>query len=69
MKILIIEDDRLLAESLQTLLELKDMIRNDEALSYDQVSQLRFEGSESYTVTYEKTSPSAWYGDDVYFTG
>lgn len=48
--------------------ELKDMIQNDEALSYDQVSQIRFQGSEDYTVTYEKASDSAWYGDDVYFT-
>lgn len=48
--------------------ELKDMIDDDEALSYDQVSQIKFEGAENYSVFYEENSGAAYRADDVYFT-
>lgn len=47
---------------------LKDMIRNDEDLSYDQVSQIKFEGEESYTIFYDEESTASYCTEDVYFT-
>ena len=48
--------------------QLKDMIKNDENLSYDRISSITFSGSENYTVTWEESSPAAVCDDDVYFT-
>ncbi len=47
---------------------LDDLIRHDENLSYEQVSQIKFEGEENYTIFYEEESAAAYYADDVYFT-
>lgn len=47
---------------------LKDMIRHDETLSYEQVSQITFRGAENHTVFYEEDSSAAHFADDVYFT-
>ena len=49
---------------------LRDMIANDEVPSFDQVSAIHFEGSESYDVVYrEYTEDSAYTlcSDDVYY--
>ena len=35
---------------------LKDMIKHDEDLSYEQVTQIKFEGAENYTIFYEEDS-------------
>ena len=48
--------------------QLKDMIQNDEDLSYDRISGISFSGTENYTITYEENSPAAVCDDDVYFT-
>lgn len=47
---------------------LKDMLDDDEALSYDQVSQIKFEGVENYGIFYEEDSNSTYCAEDVYFT-
>lgn len=47
---------------------LRDMIRHDEDLAYDQVSQIKFEGAENYTIFYEEESTATYCSDDVYFT-
>ncbi|MGM9614942.1 MAG: DUF4340 domain-containing protein [Oscillospiraceae bacterium] len=47
---------------------LRDMIRHDENLSYDQVTRITFEGAENYTIFYEEDSPDTYCADDVYFT-
>jgi len=47
---------------------LKDMLDDDEALSYDQVSRIEFEGAENYGIFYEEDSSAARCADDVYFT-
>ena len=47
---------------------LKDMIRHDEDLSYEQVSQIKFEGAENYTIFYDEESSATYCADDVYFT-
>ncbi len=47
---------------------LRDMIRHDEDLAYEQVSQIKFEGAENYTIFYEEESSATYCADDVYFT-
>ncbi len=47
---------------------LKDMIKHDEDLSYDSVTQIKFEGEENYTIFYEEESTATYCADDVYFT-
>lgn len=47
---------------------LRDMIDHDETLSYEQVSEIRFEGAENYTISYEEESADTYCADDVYFT-
>lgn len=47
---------------------LNDLIRHDEALSYDQISQIQFEGDENYTVFYSEENIAAYCADDVYYT-
>ncbi len=47
---------------------LSDLIDQDESLSYDTVSAIRFAGAADYAVSYAEGSADAWFGDDVYFT-
>lgn len=47
---------------------LRDMIDHDENLSYDQVTQIQFEGTENYTIFYEAESTDTYCAEDVYFT-
>lgn len=47
---------------------LRDMIRHDEDLSYDRVTQIKFEGIENYTIFYEEESTATYCADDVYYT-
>ena len=47
---------------------LDDVIDNDETLSYESVSEIRFTGDVEYTVTYEEESAATYCADDVYFT-
>ena len=47
---------------------LNDMILHDEDLSYDQITQIKFEGTENYTIFYEEESTATYCADDVYFT-
>ena len=47
---------------------LKDMIKHDEDLSYEQVTQIKFEGAENYTIFYEEDSAATYCAEDVYFT-
>lgn len=47
---------------------LKDMIKHDEDLSYEQVTQIKFEGAENHTIFYEEGSTATYCPDDVYFT-
>lgn len=47
---------------------LKDMIKHDKALAYEQVSQIKFEGAENYTIFFDAESTSSYCADDVYFT-
>jgi len=47
---------------------LKDMLDDDETLSYDQVSRIEFEGTENYSIFYEEDSDATYCADDVYFT-
>ena len=47
---------------------LSDLIDQDESLSYDEISAIRFSGAEDYTISYTEDSTDAWFEDDVYFT-
>ena len=47
---------------------LKDFIKHDENLSYQQVTQIQFAGTETYTIFYEEDSAAAHFSEDVYFT-
>jgi len=47
---------------------LRDMIDHDEPLSYEQVSQIEFTGSEAYSIFYKEDSTDTYCEDDVYFT-
>lgn len=47
---------------------LKDMIRHDDVLAYDKINQIKFEGSEEYTIFYDEESDATYCADDVYFT-
>lgn len=47
--------------------ELKDLIDNDKAPSFDKVQEIRFEGAESYNIVYEENSADTYCKDDVYF--
>lgn len=47
---------------------LEDMIAHDEPLSYTQVSQIRFEGRDHYTVVYQEDSQDSYCAEDRYFT-
>ena len=48
--------------------QLKDMILNDDPLSYDRIHSISFSGDVDYTIEYEEDSPAALREDDVYFT-
>lgn len=48
--------------------ELSELIKDDEIPDFEQVSQIAFNGTESYTVTYEEDSGKSYSADDVYFT-
>lgn len=48
--------------------ELKDVIDHDETPSFDKVTEIDFEGTENYKITYEEDSPNTYCDDDVYFT-
>lgn len=47
---------------------LSDMIDHDEIPSFDQVTRIRFEGAESYSISYQEDSADSYTADDVYFT-
>lgn len=47
---------------------LSDMIDHDEIPSFDHVTQLRFEGPESYVISCQEDSADSCSADDVYFT-
>jgi len=47
---------------------LKDMLNDDETLSYDQVSRIEFAGAENYSIFHEEDSSASYCADDVYFT-
>jgi len=47
---------------------LRDMIDNDEALSYDQVSNIKISGVDDYSIFYAEDHESAYTEEDVYFT-
>lgn len=47
--------------------ELKDLIANDDVPYFDEVSQIRFAGSEDYSVIYDEDGESIC-ADDIYFT-
>lgn len=47
---------------------LRDMIDHDENLSYDQATQITFEGAENYAIFYEEESQNTYCAEDVYFT-
>lgn len=47
---------------------LKDFIKHDENLSYQQVTQIQFAGAEAYSIFYEEDSAAASFAEDVYFT-
>lgn len=47
---------------------LKDMIKHDEDLSYERITQIKFEGAENYTIFYEEDSTASYCAEDVYFT-
>lgn len=47
---------------------LRDMIDHDDIPELDQVTRLRFDGVENYTVTYEEDSSASWCEEDIYFT-
>lgn len=47
--------------------ELKDLIANDDVPYFDEVSQIRFAGSEDYSVIYDEDGKSIC-ADDIYFT-
>ena len=47
---------------------ISELIHHDEALAYRQISQIKFEGIENYTVIYDEESSASYCEDDVYFT-
>lgn len=47
---------------------LRDMIDHDDIPELDQVTRLRFDGVENYTVTYEEDNSASWCEEDIYFT-
>ncbi|MCR5088228.1 MAG: DUF4340 domain-containing protein [Oscillospiraceae bacterium] len=49
-------------------LELKDLIRNDTLPSLTEAKELRFSGTESYSVVREENSTDSYCADDVYFS-
>lgn len=46
---------------------LNSMIDNDEIPVWDQVTELRFEGEETYSAVYQEDSAQSYSADDVYF--
>lgn len=44
------------------------MINHDDIPELDQVTRLRFDGVENYTVTYEEDNSASWCEEDIYFT-
>lgn len=46
---------------------LSDVIDNDEAPSFEDVSEITFSGTENYWIEHEEDSPDAYTADDVYF--
>lgn len=49
-------------------LELKDLIRNDTLPSLNEVTEIRFSGTENYSVIREENSVNTYCADDVYFS-
>ena len=47
---------------------LSDMIDHDEIPSFDHVTQIRFEGAQAYSITYQENSTDSYNAGDVYFT-
>lgn len=47
---------------------LSDMIDHDEIPSFDNVTQIQFEGDETYSITYQEDSADSYGAGDVYFT-
>lgn len=47
---------------------LKDIIKHDEPLACEQVSQITFEGKENYTIFCDEESAASYCADDIYFT-
>lgn len=46
---------------------LRDMIDNDEPLSYDKISNIKFTGAENYSIFYQEDSTDTDCAQDVYF--
>ena len=47
---------------------IEDMIQNDEALTYDQVSAIGISGAADYTIHYTEDSTDSYCPEDIYFT-
>lgn len=47
---------------------LSDLIDHDEMPDFDQVTQIRFTGTESYSISYEAENAGSYSAGDVYFT-
>lgn len=47
---------------------LNEMIDNDKTPEFDKVTDIKFEGDETYSITYEENSNRAYNSNDVYFT-
>lgn len=47
---------------------LSDLIDHDTIPSFDQVTQIAFEGTDAYSVTYQENSANSYSAGDVYFT-
>ena len=49
-------------------LELRDLIDQDDVPYLSQAQEIRFSGTQTYTVTYEEDSPNAYCEEDRYYT-
>lgn len=47
---------------------LNDLIKHDEKLSYQQITEIKFEGAENYTVFLAEESDASYSSNDIYFT-
>lgn len=48
---------------------LKDLLRDDKALAYEQVNRIEFKGGENYSIFYDEELDGSACADDVYYTG